>query len=131
MKIITGIKALCGLTTSVLSYLFGGLDMLLSVLVFCIVTDYISGVMAALYEKKLNSERGFKGILKKIAILTVVALAYQIGRATGAVAIRDCVIGFYIANEGISILENCGRMELPVFSGLKDILEQLRHKDTK
>ncbi len=34
-------------------------------------------------------------------------------------------------DEDIYILENCGRMELPVFEGLKDILEQLRHKDTK
>ncbi len=131
MKIITGIKALCGVATSIISYIFGGIDVLMSVLLFCIVVDYITGIMSAVYEKEVNSERGFKGILKKIAILSVVALAYQIGRATGATAIRDCVIGFYIANEGISILENCGRMELPVFSGLKDILEQLRHKDTK
>jgi phage-related holin len=43
------------------------------------------------------------------------------------------VIGFYIANEGISILENAGRMNVPVCKQLSKILEQLKdemdHKD--
>ena len=82
--------------------------------------------MYAFYLGKLNSKVGFKGILKKLAILMVVALAVEIGRVTGMDAIRGLIMGFYIANEGISILENVGRMDVPYLSRLKDILEQLK-----
>ena len=120
------IKGILGAAFSGLGYLFGGFDIMMQVLLFCIIADYISGIMAALYLGKLNSKVGFKGIVKKIAILLVVALAVEIGRVTGADMIRGLVIGFYIANEGISILENVGRMDVPYLSKLKDILEQLK-----
>ena len=66
---------------------------------------YITGVLAALYEKRLNSEVGFRGILKKVVILLIVGLAHMIENAAGITGIRDIVIGFYIANEGISVLD--------------------------
>lgn len=120
------IKGIFGAVFAGLGYLFGGFDIMMRVLLFCIIADYISGIMAALYLGKLNSKVGFKGIVKKIAILLVVALAVEIGRVTGADMIRGLTIGFYIANEGISILENVGRMDVPYLSKLKDILEQLK-----
>ena len=123
------IKGILGAVFTGVGYLFGGFDVMMQVLLFCIITDYISGIMAAIYLGKLNSKVGFKGIVKKIAILLVVALAVEIGRVTGADMIRGLVIGFYIANEGISILENVGRMDVPYLSKLKDILEQLKDND--
>lgn len=124
--ILMGIKSGVGAVITFVSYLFGGFDVMFQVLFFCIVTDYITGLMAAFYLGKLNSKVGFKGILKKIAILMVVALAVEIGRVTGMEAVRGLIMGFYIANEGISILENVGRMDVPYLSKLKDILEQLK-----
>lgn len=123
------IKGILGAAFAGLGYLFGGFDIMMQVLLFCIIADYISGIMSALYLGKLNSKVGFKGIVKKIAILLVVALAVEIGRVTGADMIRGLTIGFYIANEGISILENVGRMDVPYLSKLKDILEQLKDND--
>lgn len=128
MKFVTFFKMACGATASILSYLFGGIDMLFQALLFCVACDYITGIMAAIYEKNLNSSKSFKGLLKKIAILLLVALGHCIGQVTGAEAVREMVIGFYIANEGISILENCGRMELPVANKLKNILEKLNDR---
>ena len=125
------IKGILGAVFTGLGYLFGGFDVMMQVLLFCIVVDYISGIMSALYLGKLNSKVGFKGIVKKIAILLVVALAVEIGRVTGADMIRGLTIGFYIANEGISILENVGRMDVPYLSKLKDILEQLKDEKKK
>lgn len=125
------IKGVLGAAFTGVAYLFGGFDIMMQVLLFCIVADYISGIMAALYLGKLNSKVGFKGIVKKIAILLVVALAVEIGRVTGADMIRGLTIGFYIANEGISILENVGRMDVPYLSKLKDILEQLKDEEKK
>lgn len=40
-------------------------------------------------------------------------------------AIRTAVIFFYLSNEGISILENTGKIGLPIPKGLKNVLEQL------
>ena len=127
-NILTVIKMVFSAIMSALSYLFGGFDGLLIALLFCIIADYITGVLAALYEKKLNSQVGFKGIIKKVVILIIVALSVEISTITGANSIRDLVICFYIANEGISILENAGRMDVPFLSKLKDLLEQLKDK---
>lgn len=126
--ILTIIKLVFSAIMTALSYLFGGFDGLLIALLFCIVADYITGVLAAIYEKKLNSQVGFKGIIKKVVILIIVALSVEISAITGADSIRDLVICFYIANEGISLLENAGRMDVPFLSKLKDLLEQLKDK---
>ena len=127
-NMIVWIKMVCGAIAGLLSYVFGGLDMLLKALLICIAIDYATGVLAALYEKRLNSETGFRGILKKVVILLVVALAYTAGHVVGLDSIRDFVIGFYIANEGISILENAGRMNVPVAKQLAVVLEQLKER---
>lgn len=128
MDIVTWIKMVCGAIAGLLSYVFGGLDVLLTALLICIVIDYITGICAAIYQGKLNSSTGFRGILKKFVILLVVALAYTVGHIVGMDSVRDLVIGFYIANEGISILENAGRMNVPVCKQLAVILEQLREQ---
>ena len=127
-NIFVWIKMVFGAIAGLASYVFGGLDMLLMALLICIAIDYVTGVLAALYEKRLNSETGFRGILKKVVILLVVALAYTVGHVVGVDSVRDFVIGFYIANEGISILENAGRMNVPVARQLTKVLEQLRDK---
>lgn len=127
-NVLTVIKMSFSAIMSALSYLLGGFDGLLIALLFCIVADYITGVLAALYEKKLNSQIGFRGIIKKVVILIIVALSVEISTITGANSIRDLVICFYIANEGISILENAGRMDVPFLSKLKELLEQLKDK---
>lgn len=125
------LKALLGMVVAGISYLFGGFDMLLQTLIVCMCLDYLTGVAAAIYLKKLNSEVGFKGILKKFIILTIVALATCIEHITGTTLIRTVVISFYIANEGISILENAGRMDIPIVKNLKNILEQLKNDSNK
>lgn len=127
-NIISGIKIACGVIAAILSNIFGGLDALFTALLICIVVDYITGIMAAIYEKKLNSEVGFRGILKKIAILCIVVLAHELEVVVGVGGIRDLAVGFYIANEGISILENSARMNVPVARSLSGFLEQLKDK---
>ena len=64
-NVIRGIKVACGVVAAIFSNIFGGLDSLLTALLICIVVDYVTGIMAAIYEKKLNSEVGFRGIFKK------------------------------------------------------------------
>lgn len=123
------IKLIGAALTAFFTSLFGGLDALLTVLLWLIAIDYLTGVINAIIDHKLSSEVGYKGIAKKIGILAVVAVAHLVGDAVGMHEIRGLAIGFYIANEGISILENVGKNGTIVPKKLLDILEQLRDKD--
>lgn len=115
---------------SLVTYLFGGWSALLGVLVSFVVADYITGVLAAATEGKLNSEVGLKGIAKKILIFILVAIGHQIDLALGLGGdlVRDAAIYFYLANELLSILENTGRMGLPIPGVLKKAVEVLNGK---
>ena len=113
-------------------YLLGGWDTALQTLLIVITIDYISGVCKAIYTKKLNSKVGIKGIVKKFSYLLTVALAVELDHILGDTgAIRTLVIYFFVANDGISILENLGGMDIPLPTKLKDVLEQLRDDNTK
>ena len=95
-----------------------------------VVLDYLTGVIKAVYTKNVSSEVGFKGLIKKITILIIVALSNVLQQITGDnVAIREIVIMFYIANEGISVLENVAVIYPRMPQKLKDILLQLRGED--
>ena len=108
-------------------YLLGGWDIALQTLLAVIVIDYISGICRAIYKKELNSKVGIKGIIKKFGYLLVVALAVELDHIMGDTGtIRTLVIYFFVANEGISILENWGNMGLPLPQKIFDVLEQLK-----
>lgn len=111
-------------------YLFGGWDTILQALIALVAIDFVSGVLAAFYEKKLNSETGQKGIIKKVCIFLMVAMAQVLDSSSGLEApyMRTAVIMFFIANESLSALENMGRMGVPLPEALKAALEKL-HKD--
>ena len=113
----------------VLTYMFGGFDMLFKALIALIILDYLTGIIKGIYLKELSSEIGYKGLLKKCLILTIVAVAVIIQRTiNNAVPIRETVIVFFVCNEGISILENAAEF-IPIPKRLKDILLQLRKQN--
>lgn len=106
----------------------GGFDGFLYALIVFVVVDYLTGIMAAILNKRLSSEVGFHGIFKKVVIFALVAVGHIVDThviQNGSV-IRTAVIFFYLSNEGISILENASLIGLPVPQKIKDVLEQLR-----
>ncbi len=111
-----------------LTTFFGGWDTMLRVLVLFVAIDYVVGVTAAWFEKKLNSEIGARGIVKKFLLFVVVALAVQVDLALGQEIFRSLAIWFYLANEALSIIENAGRCGVPIPAFLKTALEQMRSK---
>jgi toxin secretion/phage lysis holin len=116
-----------------LGWFLGGFDGFLYALVALMVADYITGVMCAIVEKKLSSEIGFKGIFKKVLIFVLVGIGQMIDTnliGDGSV-LRTAIIFFYCSNEGVSMLENAGRLGLPIPEKLKDILAQLHNKGGK
>ena len=116
---------------TVLSFLFGDIEGMMVALVALIILDYISGVIAAAVEKRLSSEVGAKGIAKKIFMLLIVALAniVDINVIGDGHVLKTVTVVFYICNECISLIENAGRIGVPVPKKLLDVLEQLRDKD--
>ena len=116
---------------TILSFLFGDMEGLMIALIALIILDYISGVIAAAVEKRLSSEVGAKGIAKKIFMLLIVALAniVDINVVGDGHVLKTVTVVFYICNECISLIENAGRIGVPVPKKLLDVLEQLRDKN--
>lgn len=129
-KIFNQVSIYVGIAGGILASVFGQWDGILCALAAIMALDYVTGVIKAVYTKTVSSEIGFRGILKKIAILAIVALANILQAVTGGnIALREMVIMFYIANEGISVLENVASVSAKMPQALKDILLQLRGND--
>ena len=124
------IDSIAGAVGAVLGFMYGEVNGLFRALIAFMILDYVSGVLVAIAEKKLSSEVGFRGLAKKFLILVFVAVghiadAYILG---GTPAAMSAVMLFYIANEGISIIENAASLGLPVPKKLTSIMEQIKNK---
>ena len=127
--IILALKCVGAVIGSVAVYFLGGWDLLLEILITLTVIDFITGVLSAGYNKKLSSDIGYKGIVRKIGIYIIVAVACLLDKLmnTGLV-LRGATIGFYIVIEATSILENWASMDLPLPRVIRDALKQLKDK---
>ena len=127
-----GIQLVFAVIGGWLGWFLGECDGLMYALIAFVITDYVTGVMCAVSDKRLSSEVGFKGICRKVLIFVLVGMAnildmHVIG--TGCI-VRTAVLFFYISNEGVSVLENAGHLGLPIPARLLNVLEQL-HEDAE
>lgn len=115
------------------TWLFGAWDLSLMILVTMMALDYMTGITRGyIANKKLNSDYGFRGLLKKVTIFYVLILAVLIDRIIGEGWIfRTLVCFWYTGNEGLSVLENVVAIGLPVPDKIKDALEQLKQGNRK
>ena len=130
-NIILTFKIICAAIGGFCGTLWGALDGVMMALLVFIAIDYITGLMVAIVNKTLNSSVGFKGLTKKIFIMLLVLIAniLDVHIMGGSGVVRGVVIAFYIANEGISILENAGKLGVPYPQKLKEVLEQLKESE--
>lgn len=128
-KLFNHFSVIVGVVGGWTSYILGGWDVLLKTILFLAVVDYITGLIKGVYTKQLSSSIGFKGLLKKIVMFIVIATAYVLQNLMGdTIPLREIVIMFYIANEGISLLENAA-IFVPIPDRLKTVLLQLRETE--
>lgn len=128
-KLFNWISIVFGVIGGGITCWLGGWDTLIKTIVFLAVVDYVTGIIKGAHTKTLSSEIGFKGLLKKIVMFIVIAVAFAMQNLmNNSVPLREVVIMFYIANEGLSLLENAA-MFIPIPQKLKDVLLQLRDKD--
>ncbi|NLX92003.1 MAG: phage holin family protein [Firmicutes bacterium] len=111
--------------------LIGGWDTALKVLVIMVAIDYITGVSAAWYERRLDSNIGLWGISKKIFLFIPIVIAYWLDILLGKEVLRNLAIFFYISNEGLSILENLARLGVKIPDFLMKALDQFKNKHAK
>ena len=126
----------------VIAGFYGGWTPGSRVLVVLMVVDYITGLACALTGHSTKTESGhfwsqvaFVGLLKKGVIMLVILVAAQldgvINGGEGVTLFRSAAEFFYIASEGLSIIENAGLLGVPVPKGIKQALEALREKNDK
>ena len=77
---------------------------------------------------KLDSAACWRGLLKKGMTLVIVLVAVRLDLVLGTSFVRDAVVIAYIVNETISIIENAGRMGLPIPDAIMKAIEQLQGK---
>ena len=132
-NLLNYLKGVVAIVGTALTWLFGAWDTALMVLVCFMVLDYCTGVVRAFINKEVSSDIGLKGIARKTVILIVLIVAVLLDRLlnTGTWVFRTIVCYFYIANEGISLLENCAGLGLPVPESIQNALVQLKDGEKK
>lgn len=132
-KIIKYIAVLAGAVAG----LYGAWTSALTILAVMMAVDYLTGVLLAVTGKSpktegggLSSKIGFAGIAKKGFVMLIVLVATQLDRAIGntAMIFQTATVFYYIANEGLSILENADLMGVPFPSFVRERLESMREE---
>ena len=94
-----------------------------------IIIDIFTGILKGLYNKKLNSRIGLKGLIKHCCIILIVftisIILPLMGYTTGARAI----IVFYIIQYCLSIIENIGCVGVPIPPYVTKAIQQLSSKN--
>ncbi|GIO87967.1 hypothetical protein J25TS5_48990 [Paenibacillus faecis] len=123
------IKILSGSVGAAVGYTVGGWTLLIQVLLVFVIADWITGWVAAWMNGELRSRIGHEGIIRKVTIFILVAIANLIDGILGeGHYIRDAVIFFYLATELLSIIENVGRMGIPMPEVLRSAVKIFQSK---
>lgn len=126
-KYLNTLSVMTGVIGGTIVGLLGGMDNVLHVLIFLVGVDFLTGLAKAWKLKEISSEIGFEGLLKKVLIFVVIAVAVEAQKIVGnSIPLREIVIMFYVANEGISFLENIS-IFLPLPDKLKEVFQQIRN----
>ncbi|HBH6737962.1 TPA: phage holin family protein [Enterococcus faecium] len=126
-KYLNTFSVMTGVIGGTIVGLLGGMDNILHVLIFLVGVDFLTGLAKAWKLKEISSEIGFEGLLKKVLIFVVIVVAVEVQKIVGnSIPLREIVIMFYVANEGISFLENIS-VFLPLPDKLKEVFQQIRN----
>lgn len=127
------IKRIGAMLGGLAGYIFGKTDGFIIALLCFVIADYLTGVIAAFIKKEVSSKVGFDGLLKKITIFVAVAIANVIDvyvlKTNSIMRTATCL--FYIANDGISIIENLSVIGVPFPAKIKKYFKQIKEDDKK
>ena len=133
-----GIQAIIAAALAAFASYLGALAVPIIVLMVMMIIDYLSGMLAAWSEGTLSSKAGAKGIVKKVGYMALIVVAmgvdYLICSGVSAASLDLpytmwfglLVAVWLIINEMISILENLGRLGVPIPGFLRAIVKKLK-----
>lgn len=117
-----------------MTQLMGGWDGALSLLFLLMGLDLVTGVLTGLMRKSAHTQGGgflsralFEGLSRKLMMVLLVILATALDGLLASSVCRLAVIGFYGANEALSIVENAALLGIPFPKGLLEALERFRN----
>lgn len=133
-------NAICtsiGVVGSIVASWFGGWSASLTTLVIFMGVDYLSGlIVAGVFHKSpktetgtLESNAGFKGLIRKGMMLLFVLIGHRLDVAVGTSYIRDAICIAFMANELISVTENAGLMGIPIPAIITNAIDILKKKE--
>lgn len=104
--------------------------MLIQALLVFMALDYITGFLAAIKQKRVNSEVMYWGGIRKGVVIVVVVIASSCDTLLGLdpPILRALAIWFYIGREGISIFENVGKLGVPLPHNVVRVFEQIKQR---
>lgn len=127
MKTDTLYTAIVGGSMAWLAYFLGGIDHLVKAMAIFMAIDYALGIMVGFLFKNVESKKAFKGLIKKFAMILMVIAAVQLDLATDSgTFMRNAMILFLIGMEGISMIENLGKLGIKVPQFLAKAFSQLQ-----
>lgn len=128
-KLLT--MTLAGVLT-VIDEFFGGFDDGIGLLMLLIIIDFILGMLNAIISKKVSSSEIRKGAVRKCVELVLILLCYRMDVVFGFIdgekplfTLRMFSCIYFGIEEGVSILENAGRLGIPLPKPLVKILKQV------
>lgn len=129
------IIAIVSTFTGAITTILGGYDSLLKAMLMLMLIDIVCGLVdAAFFNHSKYSSNGLsstglvKGAIRKCMLLAIVAVAVVIDNILNTTYIRNCAVIYFIATEGLSVLEHMVAMDVPFPSFVKDILEVMLEK---
>ena len=116
-----------------IAQIYGGWTQAMTALVVFVVADVATGLLCGLAKKSPNTDGGGlsskvmrEGAAKKVEIFFILLIAAWLDIAMHVTIWKDAACIYYIAEEGLSILENAGALGLPIPDKLKDAIEALK-----
>lgn len=112
---------------------YGGWTQAMTALVVFVIADVATGLLCGLAKRSPNTEGGGlsskvmrEGAAKKVEIFFILLIAAWLDIAMHVTIWKDAACIYYIAEEGLSILENAGALGLPIPDKLKSAIEALK-----
>lgn len=94
-----------------------GLGLAVVTLIIFMGIDYVTGLMQAIYNKNMNSDVGYRGLVRKVYFLLLILACYLLEDLIfGTRLLTDGITVSFVVMEFISITENGVRMNAPFTS---------------
>jgi toxin secretion/phage lysis holin len=119
------VKSVFAVVVAAVGALWGGLPLMVHLLIWLMVGDIVTGLIAGFVAKKLSSDVSWRGMSKKAIVLILVAGAEYAGPFVSIPQLGAGVAGFYCLHEALSVLENAVNAGVPIPDFLRDALAKL------